>query len=329
MLHTRLPNRNEAWDCSIFIEPAPVIHGVSGRGGLVIACGADLFMLRPGAEQMLYRESFLDDGEMVVAAVEARSPWRYAVASNTMVAAFFKHEGEDSIVKLSATDEIPATHLAWGRSGDATVLWIRWADGVVVRTTPDMTSVEVLDLGGIDALASDADGNVALASLSSFDDGRCRVYRARGSSRLAFHDFDPDLPHPQPHPPSGHPMHLAIAGDAVAVSTDRGGVWLSRSQDDPFVKCDHLRTAGPVEFDGPTSDANLFGVVVEESMGAIVRVEEDGGALRIAEFGHTKGGPLPRIAAISWDSTRQRLWVASPEMGLFTCTDPTAKKSVS
>jgi hypothetical protein len=60
-------------------------------------------------------------------------------------------------------------------------------------------------------------------------------------------------------------------------------------------------------------------------VGSIVRVDREGAAIEIAELG-TGDESDPHVFALSWDATRERLWAASPEMGLCTFTAPSAKR---
>jgi hypothetical protein len=283
----------------------------------MIAGGDQLFMLRPGAQTMAFRDPPLDIGRILVAAAEARPPWRYAVASEELVALFFKGPKEDGLVRLRPEEPgIAPTHIAWARGeGNAGVLYVRWEDGAVVRTKPDMTGVDVLELPPIDALASDGNGNLALAC---FADDRCRVYLARDAAHLDFNEFD------FPADPDGQ-MRLAVADKAVALAVDDGGVFVSRAAGAPFLPCEPLAKAGAFEFEGATSDSALFGAIQTATMGSIIRVDREGTAIRIAEF-DSEGGPVPEITALSWDASRHKLWGASPEMGLIECTAPSAKR---
>ncbi len=316
MLHPRLPTHTtDAWDCGFVINPPRYVRGVSGRGGLVLAGGELIYMLRPGAETMVFREPPLDTGTVVVAAAEPRAPWRYAVASETLVALFFKNHKEDALVRLRPPDpNVTATHLAWARDGGDMVLFIRWSDGALVKTKPDMSGVDELDLPPMDAIASDASGVLALGS---FMDGGCRVYLTRNGRDLEYHQLDAPLD------PDGH-LHLAVADRAIAAAVDRGGAHLSRDGGASFARCEQLATAGPLEFQGSTTDAALLGVCATAALTSIVRVDRDGSAARIVEFG-SDGGPVPELTDISWDASRQRVWGASPQMGLVACTAPGAK----
>src|SRR5262249_13826778 len=119
-------------------------------------------------------------------------------------------------------------------------------------------------------------------------------------------------------------VHLAVADMAVAFAVEGDGVFVSRGQDEPFARCEPLAGAGPVEFEGSSSDAALFGTTHAAGFVSIIRVDQEGAAVRIADFG-SDAGPRPDLTALSWDATRKTLWGASPQMGLISCAAPSAK----
>ena len=55
-----------------------------------------------------------------------------------------------------------------------------------------------------------------------------------------------------------------------------------------------------------------------------IRADAKGAGMVIAELGND-AGESPELASLSWDSSRRMLWVASPEVGIFRCTAPSAK----
>jgi hypothetical protein len=318
MSQPRLPTRaTDAWDCGFILDQASVVRGVSARGGLVVAGGDLLYMQRPGAEKMASREPPLDAGNVVIAAAEARAPWRYAFASEALVAIFFKNKTEDGIVRLRPAEQGGRpTHLAWARDGhgDGHALYIRWDDGAIVRTMPDMSGVDVLDFPPVDAIASDSSGVLAMVT---FTEEGGRAYVSHDGTHFAFRELD--VPHE-----AGEHVHLAVADEAVAVALGQRGAYLSRAAGAPFVRCEHLTTAGPIELEGASSDAALFGAIRTPTVAAILRIDPAGAAIRVAEF--ESDGPVPELTALSWDAQRRKLWGASPQMGIVTCTAPDAKR---
>jgi hypothetical protein len=314
----RLPSRaGDAWDCSFLFESARDVQDVSSRGGLVVAGGDELHVLRPGAERMASRPPPLDIGPIRVAAAEPRAPWRYAVASAEMVAIFYRNEQGDQIMRLRCAPPRPAaTHLAWGRVGGASTLYIRWDDGAVVRVKQDLSGIDAPDLPPMDAIAADAAGILALISLEA---STALAYVMRDGEHLASRP----LPEGMLRTPSLR-VHLAVADAAVAFAVGDGGAFVSREHEAPFVRCEPLAKAGPVEFEGATSDAPLFGATSGAGVASIIRVDREGTAVRVADFESDAAG-APTLAALAWDGSRHILWGASPQMGLVTCTAPDAK----
>src|SRR5580704_4702184 len=164
---SRSPRRpGDTWDPSFVFDTARDVRSVSSRGGLVVAGGEELHLLRAGAQSMASRAPPLGIGPLFAAAAEPRAPWRYAIASKELVAVVFRtKEGGDQIVHLRCkTPGRSATHLAWGHAGTASSLYIRWDDGEVVRMREDMSGVEAPELPPMDAIAADDAGVLALAS---------------------------------------------------------------------------------------------------------------------------------------------------------------------
>ncbi len=127
-------------------------------------------------------------------------------------------------------------------------------------------------------------------------------------------------------PGAGPPgrVYLAVAGDAVAFALEAGGVFVSREAEAPFLPCEPLATAGPIDFEGVSSDAALFGATRHAGVVSITRVDREGRPVRIADFGSDRD-VVPELTSISWDASREMVWGASPQMGLVTCTAPGAK----
>ncbi len=314
----RLPSRTgDAWECSFFFAAACDVQAVSCRGGLVIAGGDELHLLRPGAQRLASRPPPLDIGKVRATAAEPRAPWRYAVASDEMVAVFYRDEKGDQLMRLRCAPPGPsATHLAWGRDGDASALYIRWDDGAVVRMKQDMSGVDTPDLPPMDALVADDAGVLAMIS---FAPPEPRAYVTRDGVDLEYRPVEGKVG------PSQR-VHLAVADTTVAYSIAAGGAFVSRFSEAPFVLCEALANAGPIELEGTSSDAALFGAVHSGGAASIVRVDAAGVAVLVAEFGSDAPSLSPEIRALSWDASRRTLWGASPQMGLVTCTAPSATR---
>jgi hypothetical protein len=178
----------------------------------------------------------------------------------------------------------------------------------------DMSGVEAVDLPPMDAIASDDNGILAMASFAPPDP---RAYVTDDGETLAFRPLEPS------DEPSAR-VHLAVAGAAVAFAIEGVGAFVSRGLEEPFLRCEPLGTAGPVAFEGAAGDAALFGAARSAGYASIIRVDREGAALRIADFG-SDGGPAPGISDLAWDASRRILWGASPQMGIVTCTAPGAK----
>lgn len=321
----RLPSRNrDAWACGFLFDSAREVRSVSCRGGLVVAGGEELHLVRPGAQRMASRAPPLDIGPIRVAAAEPRAPWRYAVASADLVAVFFRTGEGDQVMRLRCTPPGPsATHLAWGKAGTESALYILWDDGGVVRMKEDMSGVDTTDLPPMDAIAADDAGVLAMLSFAAPTPS---AYLTDDGETMDLREIDAIAVPPPGSRGPGHrsAVHLAVSGGAVAFAVAHGGAYVSRAPDTPFVRCEPLAAAGPLDFEGPSPDAALLGASHHAAFTSIVRVEPGGEAVRIADFG-TDAGPPPTITALAWDASRQMVWGASPQMGLVTCTAPEAK----
>jgi hypothetical protein len=319
MPRPRLPSRNaETWECSFLFDAPCDVRAVSCHGGLIVAGGDELHLLRPGAQSMASRPPPRDVGPIRVAAAEPRAPFRYAVASEDHVTVFFRSDQGDQIAGLCCACPTlpapPATHLGWGRAGGESALYIRWGDGSVVRMKQDMSGVDTTDLPPMDALAVDDAGTLAMISTAA---PAPTAYLTRDGENL---DLRP-LPEGWSRARDPHGK-LAVAGTAVAFAAG-GAVFLSRATGAPFVQVELLEGATAIALEGPASDAALFGATRRAGLTSILRVDAAGDALRVADFG-SDAGP-PELTGLAWDASRQILWAASPQMGLVTCTAPGAK----
>lgn len=315
MVKPSLPSRpDETWEGGFFFDAAREVRGVCARGGLVFAGGADLFLLRPGAAVMASRPPPLDIGPVHAVAVEPRGARRYAVASEALIAVFFKNKQGEQILRLRPQPPGPrATHLAWGASPEGLTLYIRRDDGVVLRFKPDLSDIDELGVPSMDAIASDEAGVLAMASLAEE-----LAFVTRDGADMSYRPLDVPVE-------SAEEVHLAVADEAIAVGIEGAGAFLSRSKDAAFEACAALGEGGAVAFQGTASDAALFGAIREPRLGAVVRVDRSGAAVRIAEFGGDGGAAVPEVTSLSWDATRTTLWAASPQVGLITSEEPSAK----
>ncbi len=307
-----LPQREDAWDGGFILDKAERITSVSGAGGLVIAGGDALRMIRPGAKAWLGREMPGGLGAILAVAAEPARPFRYAVCSEGGITIFGLPN--DQKVTLTAEPGAPvATHLAWGRLGKERVLYLRWDDGGVGRLRLDLGTIEPLVVEPMDAIAADADGVLAMVSLRGQPGDAHALITADGAR---FEE------RPAVAAPEGA-VHVTVAGTAIAYAVEGGGVYWSRGPDDDFVRCEALLDGGALAFQGTAPGAALFGACLDGGTTAIRRVDAGGAVLRIAEL--TTDGPAVRIAAMSWDPTRHVLWSASPQAGIMRSEEPTKK----
>jgi hypothetical protein len=116
-----------------------------------------------------------------------------------------------------------------------------------------------------------------------------------------------------------------VADEAVAYAVEGTGAFVSRARDAAFTPCEPLATAGPIDFQGTTSDAPLLGATRFAAFLSIIRVAPDGAAMRIADFG-SDDSPPPDLTGLSWDVARHAVWGASPQMGIVQCKAPSAKQ---
>lgn len=312
----RLPTHAEdVWECSFLFESVRDIRAVSCRGGLIVAGGEEIHLVRPGAQNMAYRKPPLGIGPLIAAAAEPCAPWRHAVASKELVAIFFRTKEGDQLMRVRpALPGASPTHIAWGRADGASTLYVRWDDGAIVRMKHDMSGVDATDLPPMAAIAAD---NAGVLAMVSFALPTPLAYVTRDGDTLEFRPLNGSLE------PSQH-VHLAVADTAVAFAIEKSGAFVSRSREAPFVPSEPLAMAGPIEFEGASSDAALLGAIHHAGVASIIRVDREGAAVRVADFGSDEVVP-PEITSLSWDASRHTLWGASAQMGLVTCTAPSAK----
>jgi hypothetical protein len=318
-----LPSRPaDAWEGGFVLDRAQDVKAIEARGGLVVANGGDLFMLRPGDQTWKMRPPPEDIGPMHAVAVEPRGARRYAVASEKMFALFFKGKKGDEILRLKPQGSSAVVRaLAWGGTKGPCALYVLQDDLAVLRMKPDLSDLEALDVEAIDALASDDNGVVAMVALSD----EPRIYVTRDGVELMYRAIAPDI-----DPDTS--VDVAVADTAVALVVDQRRVLVSRGLDDPFVEVPALASpeergwkTGPIAFQGTTSDAPLLCARWENDVTRIIRVDPSGAALVVAELGSDEAHDPPQIDQLTWDASRSTLWGASPYVGIFRAVAPQAK----
>ena len=312
----RLPARPEdTWDGGFILDPPQAVLDVSGAGGLVMAGGESILMLRPGAEAWKTRPPPENLGPVVAIAAEQKPPWRYAIASHGGISLFGLPK-DQMLTLASSTPEVQVTHMAWATFGKENVLYLRWDDGSVGRVRLDLGNIEELAVAPMDAVASDVNGVLAMISVRGGADDATALLSRDGTS------FD-QRPATLVTGGDTH-VHLAVADTAIVYAIEGSGAYLSRRLDAEFAPCEGLMAGGPLAFQGSTSDAAIFGATWSRPVCAIHRVEAKGAVQRIAEIGDD-AGDAPRLSKLLWDRSRHTLWAASPKVGLMRSDEPKGK----
>jgi hypothetical protein len=309
------------WSGGFVLNTAQHLRDVSGAGGLVVGGGDGLLMLRPGSENWMARPR-LDDllGPIVRVAAEQRRPWRYALSTPGGITMFGLPD-DRKLTLTSETPEVQVTHMAWARLGEESVLYLRWTDGSVGRLRLDIEQIETLQVMPMDAIASDANGALAMVAV------RCAAQDAHAlwtRDGIRLEERPVTVTGASGSGDAGARVHLAVADVAIAWAIDGQGTFTSRGVDEDFVACEALGQGGPVAFQGSAADAAVLGVRHDKLVCAFDRVDVVGGVQRIVEI-EAEGADAPSITALQWDQSRRTIWAASPQAGLFRSTEPKGK----
>ena len=307
------------WEWSPALSPAAPVRAVSAAGGLVVAAGAALHMLRPGAQRVRSRDLPADFGALAVAA-EPWSPFRLAIASRARVGVYTGHRPYEPVVALQLSGpELDATHLAWVRHDGGSVLYMRRRGGEVSRLTMDGTTA-VLTVPHAAAIAADEEGVLALVSLFPGDEAAvwmlpdgAREWDVRDMVRIPTGDDVKDWE-----------VYLAVHGAAAAFSMDDWSADVSWEQNEDDTR--HFESV-PAVFHGPIAfggDDVIFAAYNVEGQVNVLRHVRRGGVTRIARFGLGDDweGTEATVTGLAWDEERRLLWAASPELGLIKLTAP-------
>ena len=324
MAKPQLPSRaSDTWEGGFISDTWADVKAIEARRGLVVAGGADQYVLKPGDENWKVRPPPEDIGPMHAVAVEPRGARRYAVASDAMFALFLRNKQGDQILRLKPqTPGARVTHLAWGGVKGPCALYALHDDATLMRMSPDLSDLDELDVEEMTAIAADEGGVVAMVALHG---DQPRVYVTQDGSAMRVRAITEEIE-------AGASLELAVADAAVALVVDGARVFLSRGFADPFQRIDALASpadrgwkTGPVAFQGSSSDAALLCARCENDVTRIIRVDASGAAMSIVEMGATDALDPPEIASLSWDVSRQTLWGASPHAGIFKSVAPGAK----
>lgn len=324
MSKPKLPSRaGDIWEGGFIFDAPREVQAIEARGGLVVAGGADHYLLRPGDETWKVRPPPEDIGPIYAVAAEPRGARRYAVASQKMFAMFMKTPEGDQILRIKPEGfHQSVRHLAWGGDKGPCALYVLHNDATLRRMRPDLSDFEELDIDQMSALASDDNGVVAMVTLPGDE---TRVYVTRDGVQLMFRQITETIDETAS-------FDLAVADTAVALVVDEQRVLLSRGKDDPFVPVEALASpegkgwkTGPIVFQGSSSDSALLCARWENDLVRIIRVDASGAATSIVEMEGTPELDPPEVVGLSWDASRQTLWGASPYVGIFKSVAPGPK----
>jgi hypothetical protein len=334
------PPPDELWVVDFAVTPAAGARGprfVSAAGGLVVAVGESLHMLRPGSQRLRSRP-LPADLEVVAVAAEPWSPYRLAIASPESVAIYSGHRPhEPSMNAVSVDPEHSATHLAWTRSQGKTVLDLRLRTGELMQLNlDDLTTATFGDLR-VQAIASDATGTLALLDLAPVEPNNVGDVRFLGVDGVEGNARWIDCGSLDNDDGVTWTIHLALCGKAVAYAVDpsdhdaySGDANVSWEEDEDD---GHSFKSGPGVFQGPIAFQNervIFCAYNVEGRVSVLRWERDGSFTRIARFGmhddFVEGTPAT-VTALAWDEERRVLWAASPELGLIKLTEPPRQRA--
>ncbi|HEY8088303.1 MAG TPA: hypothetical protein VIF09_10675, partial [Polyangiaceae bacterium] len=262
----------DVWELGFILNDGVPISSIEARGGLVVACGADVHELRPGAAVWgVHGVPPYDLGSLRLAAVEPRGAKRYAVASAHMVTMFERGEGPGEVRGFSSSSaSLEVTHLAWAGTAGPSALWVLRDDHVLYQMRDDGSGLVAMESEPLHAIASDERGVFAMLSLSA---GPPRVLLSPDGSRWDLRPLDAEVD-------LGASVQLAVAGTAVALLVDGKYVLLSRTIDEPFARVpaadlgedDHGWRMRAIAFQGSSSDSALFYARSEDDLARIVRV---------------------------------------------------------
>jgi hypothetical protein len=346
--------RQSAWHGG-FVLPGSeeFVACIAAVDGTVVAASSAIYRLRPGETRFQRREPPGSAGDVFGVAVEPRQPGRVQRFACGFMGALHIYDGQ-GVATVDLDDaSIELARLMWGPGMNAlgsaggepdTAPWLYMDFGdKIMCLIPDDSRCgawgEVTKpISEAQGMARDDAGGMALARLDEetwdldvwiADVGRKETARREwGSLGL-------------PAPDCFQGCELAIAGRAVAVSFDRGGVWVTRDitqqefreveELQPLDPLKHTFLGGAIAFEGSTADAALFCArMVSDDTQAILRLDADGRVQRLADVTRPEGKPgkpgepgegLEPIRQMAWDATRRTLWCACGAAGVL-CLAP-------
>ncbi len=319
---------DDFWTVSPALDPPVPVRLVNAAGGLVVAAGASLHMLRPGSRRLRSRE-LPPDREVVAVAAEPWSPFRLAIATPASVGVYTGHRPYEPVLDVTiARPDLAATHVAWSRRGDKTFLYVRQQSGEVLMVDLHDQSIGTLTTPKVAAIAGDANGVFTMIDLDPEEPANVGdawilpVGAKEWTTRwVDYCGFEPDKLR----------LFIAVHGRAFAYSTQPidieycGSAEVSWEEEDE--SGDNSFKDPPGVFQGPIAFQNervIFGAYNVEGRVDVLRWERGGSFTRIARFGLDDEwrGTEATVTAIAWDDERRTLWAASPELGLLALTEP-------
>jgi hypothetical protein len=301
----------------VLLEPK-YLTSVATQRGCVVFGGDACYLLRPGAERIQHREPPGVNGPVVACTVDGSRPPRIAVA------------GADSIVIMNG-DQFATLPLDQGHPEPVALAWAAdifgKVSGPVLHALFDDERVLSLPMGegepsflevpDVRAVTTDDRGHLALVSIDR-ETGEARVFVHQSGEDWRVRSFEA--------PAFIADVRLAVAGQAIAVSFQFEGVWISRAQDAAFTEVEALRgEGGAIAFEGSSESAALLGATrKEQRVHSILRVQADGRASKIGEI---EGDDDPfgcMVRDLVWDETRRTLWAAVGQAGILRLASPDA-----
>ena len=319
----------DGWRFDWVFDELMEVNSIEARGGMVVAVGGKIHRLGPGDKEWKVRTPIEGPGSIIDAvAVEPRGARRHAIAPLSPSPYICVVAEGDALLRpmhLPRSKRWPWTtivsRLAWGGVEGPSVLWVLTHYGML-RLKPDLSGFEPLDVETVNGLASDETGVVAMATREG---GEQRVHVTRDGMKLASRTMNDEMP-------ANARMQLAVADTSVVVVVDWAYVLSSRTLEAPFARIEVGQVArkggwkfGPVAFEGTSSDAALFCCRWSGREAGILRVDPSGATTSILEFAATETHVAPSFVSVSWDVSRQMLWGALRDVGIFTFVPPGAK----
>jgi hypothetical protein len=324
------PPPDDFWEVSFVLDPPSPVRFVSAAGGLVVAAGASLHMLRPGSRRLRSR-ALPPDLEILAVAAEPWSPYRLAISTPTAVGIYTGHRPHEPVWNVALKGPgLGVTHLAWSRRDGQTVLYLRHPTDEVVVVNLDDGSTGTVDNTTAAAIAGDAKGVMAMINFTPVEPanvGDAWVLPV-GATEWTLRWVDCG-------PPDGEwkgNVYLAVHGAALAYSREPfdtityGGhvevSWEEENEDgDNSFEMPPGVLRGPIAFQ---NERVIFAAYNAEGRVNVLRHARNGSFARIARFGLSDEwtGTEATVTGIAWDDERRVLWAASPELGLIKLAEP-------